>query len=196
MNDRPDTLCKPVEAKTPLKACFEVAEVVACAVLAIAILFTFVLRFAGVEGASMEPTFSDNDWLTITAVANPRAGDVVIISPRDNDFQVPLVKRVIAVAGQQVDLRGGYVYVNGFRIDETPYLGNATGQTEGANGGLAFPLTVPENTVFVLGDNRTGSTDSRNAEIGFVRVDDILGRVMMRMFPNWGTGFNHRFSHS
>ncbi|MCL2194755.1 MAG: signal peptidase I [Oscillospiraceae bacterium] len=190
MNEYPDTLCKPVEAKMPLKACFEVAEVIAFAVLAIAILFTFVLRFAGVEGASMEPTFSHNDWLAITAFADPRAGDVVIISPRDNDFQVPLVKRVIAVAGQHVDLRDGGVIVDGIRLDETLYLSLTTGDTGIVAGGLIFPLIVPENTVFVLGDNRTGSTDSRNAEIGFVRVDDVLGRVMARLFPNWGTGFN------
>ncbi|MCL2446638.1 MAG: signal peptidase I [Oscillospiraceae bacterium] len=190
MNDRPDTLCKPIEPKIAQKACFEVAEVIATAVLAIAILFTFVLRFAGVEGASMEPTLSNNDWLVITSFANPRQGDVVIISPRDNDFQVPLVKRVIAVAGQHVDLRDGVVYVDGIRIDE-PYLGNLQGQTEPSSGGLAFPLTVPENTVFVLGDNRTGSTDSRDVQIGFVRVDDVLGRLMARLFPNWGTGFNH-----
>jgi signal peptidase I len=98
------------------------------------------------------------------------------------------------VAGQRVELRGGHVYVNGTAIHE-PYL-NLVGQTEPVADGLTFPLEVPDNHVFVLGDNRTGSTDSRNAEIGFVRVDDILGRVMMRMFPNWGTGFNHRFSHS
>jgi signal peptidase I len=89
MNETPTTLCKPIEPQKPLKACFEVAEVLASAVLAIAILFTFVLRFAGVVGASMEPTLQHQDWLAITAYANPRAGQVVIISPRDNTFNEP-----------------------------------------------------------------------------------------------------------
>jgi len=181
MNDRPDTLCKPAETRMPLKACFEVAEVLASAVLVIAILFTFVLRFAGVVGASMEPTLYDGEWLAITTFGNPQHGQIVIISPR-NEVNEPLVKRVIAVAGDRVDLRDGHVWVNGNNIFE-PYI-PPFANTEPAADGLTFPLLVPENAVFVLGDNRQHSTDSRHSQIGLVRVDDILGRVLLRVWPN------------
>jgi len=192
MNEYPETLCKPEGIKWALKACFEVAEVLGSAVLAIAILFTFVLRFAGVVGASMEPTLQHQDWLAITAYANPRAGQVVIISPRDNTFNEPLVKRVIAVAGDTIDIREDrHVYVNGTAIFEPYLLTSASTVPVPADvGGLTFPLLVPAGYVFVLGDNREGSTDSRNESIGLVRVDDILGRVMLRVRPNPRAGFS------
>ena len=186
MSQQPDTLCKPRDAARPLAACFEMTEVLASAVLAIAILFTFAMRFAGVVGSSMQPTLHNQDWLAITAhMPAPARGSIVIISPRTNRLNEPLVKRVVAVAGDEVDIRGGQVWVNGQAIAE-PYLTDdlETEPVPGYAGGLEFPATVPDNMVFVLGDNRGGSTDSRNDDIGFVRQDDILGRVLLRLWPN------------
>ena len=185
MSQQPETLCKPSDAKKPLAACFEMTEVLASAVLAIAILFTFFMRFAGVVGSSMQPTLHHQDWLAITAhLPEPARGSIVIVSPRTNRLNEPLVKRIVAIAGDEVDIREGLVWINGRAIHE-PYLiaGIETEPAPGYSGGIEFPATVPANMVFVLGDNRIGSTDSRNDAIGFVRQDDILGRVLFRMWP-------------
>jgi len=185
MDKKPQTLCNPQEASRSLRTCFEMAEILASAVLAIAILFTFVLRFAGVVGHSMEPTLIENDWLAITSyVHEPQRGSIVIISPRNNEFYEPLVKRVIGLPGDVINIYDGSVWVNGHVIDE-PYL--VVERTERAAehaSNLIYPVTVPANHVFVLGDNRPGSTDSRHSAIGLVRIDDILGRVMFRLWPN------------
>jgi len=195
MPDQPHTLCRPEKARKPLTACFETAEVIVSAVLAIAILFSFVLRFAGVVGASMEPTLSNRDWLAITSYMHePERGRIVIISPRTNQFSEPLVKRVIGLPGDEVDIRDGFVFINGHVITE-PYL-NRELRTERASEQLStmieYPLTVPPNMVFVLGDNRGGSKDSRHDAIGLVRIDDILGRVMFRLWPNPQANFTGR----
>jgi len=164
---------------------YEMAEVLSSAVLCIAVLFTFVLRFAGVIGSSMTPTLQNGEWLAVTAsLPQPARGDIVIISPRINATQKPLVKRVVAVAGDEINLANGHVLVNGVIIDE-PYLPEGL-KTEPANdfqSDLQYPARVPAGRVFVMGDNRGGSIDSRFNDVGFVRVDDILGRVSFRVKP-------------
>jgi len=168
-----------------LVSCYELAEVLCSAVLAIAVLFTFIARFAGVVGTSMVPTLQNRDWLAVTAyLPQPARGDIVIISPRTNRFHEPLVKRVVATGGQVVDIRDGLVYVDGEAIPE-PYLPEGV-RTEPAppyRGSPEYPLTVPAGRVFVLGDNRGGSADSRVSDVGFIREDDILGRVVFRLNP-------------
>jgi len=174
----------PREPSRFLNACYEFAEVLASAVLAIAVLFAFALRFAGVVGTSMAPTLHHRDWLAITAyIHEPRRGSIVIISPRTNRFNEPLVKRIIAIEGDIIDIREGYVLVNDARIHE-PYLidGIWTEAMPPHLSDLEYPVIVPRNMVFVLGDNRGGSTDSRCGDIGFIRVDDILGRVLFRVY--------------
>ena len=172
------------KASKLLVSCYELAEVLCSAVVAIAVLFAFVVRFAGVVGTSMVPTLDNRDWLAITAfLPNPKRGSIVIISPRTNNFHEPLVKRVVAVAGDEVNIEDGKVFVNGEALDE-PYLPPKT-ETQPAPWFLAaveYPVKVPAGTVFVLGDNRGGSTDSRYADVGFIRADDILGRVMFRVY--------------
>jgi len=164
---------------------FEMAEVLSSAVLCIAVLFTFVLRFAGVIGSSMTPTLKNGEWLAVTAILQqPARGDIVIISPRTNAFHEPLVKRVIGVAGDEIDLADGHVLRNGQSIDE-PYLpeGMRTDPASEVQSNLVYPVRVPPGHVFVMGDNRTGSSDSRVTAVGFIRVDDILGRVSFRVNP-------------
>ena len=92
----------------------------------------------------------------------------------------PLVKRVIALGGDEVDidLTTSDVYVNGERLEE-PYLGSMISSL----GDVTFPLIVPEGTLFVLGDNRRVSLDSRSSKIGFIDSRDILGKVVFRIFP-------------
>jgi len=177
---------------------YEMAEVLSSAVLCIAVLFTFLLRFAGVMGESMIPTLQDGEWLAVTAtLPQPSRGDVVIISPRANDLHKPLVKRVIAVAGDEIDLADGRVLVNGAIIDES-YLpqGLETHPADDFQSSLTYPARVPAGRLFVMGDNRGNSKDSRYSGVGFLRVDDILGRVLFRVKPFFVTrpsfGFTFR----
>jgi signal peptidase I len=184
-NDDNELMRLGQEGDKALLACYEMAEVLCSAVLAIAVLFTFIARFAGVMGSSMVPTLHNSDWLAVTAyLSRPECGDIVIISPRTNRFHDPLVKRVIATGGQEVDILGGRVFVDGEALEE-PYLpeGVATEPGPSYRGSLEYPLTVPAGRVFVLGDNRGGSSDSRVSDVGFVREDDILGRVVFRLNP-------------
>ena len=164
---------------------YEMAEVLSSAVLCIAVLFTFVLRFAGVIGSSMTPTLKNGEWLAVTAILpQPARGDIVIISPRTNAFHEPLVKRVIAVAGDEIDFADGRVLVNGVEIDEL-YLpeGLETHPAPEFQSSMAYPARVPAGRLFVMGDNRGGSSDSRVSAVGFIRVDDILGKVSFRVKP-------------
>ena len=185
--DMEPSLVKPRARQSKfVKACYEQAENLVSALVAIAVIFLFLARFAGVLGDSMLPTLHEKDWLGVTSFpAQPKRGQIVIISPRVNAHHAPLVKRVIAVGGDEVDIRGGRVYVNGNLLEEL-YLPEGT-VTEPApwhqNGELTYPVIVPEGSVFVLGDNRGASSDSRFEAVGFVRVEDIFGRVLFRASP-------------
>ena len=159
---------------------YDFVSVLVSAVVAIAIIFTFVFRVVGVVGTSMLPTLNDGDWLFITAGdAKPQYGQVIIIT-QPNWFDEPLVKRIIATENQTVDINfaEGKVFVDGVQLDE-PYINNLTLNQED---GVTFPLTVPEGHVFVMGDNRQGSTDSRSEKVGFINEDYILGVVKVRPF--------------
>jgi len=176
---------------------YEMAEVLSSAVLCIAVLFTFVLRFAGVVGSSMTPTLKNGQWLAVTAILpRPARGDIVIISPRTNAFHEPLVKRVIAVAGDEIDIADGHVLINGEPIEE-PYLpeGLRTYPASEMQSDIAYPARVPAGRVFVMGDNRGGSSDSRVSAVGFIRVDDILGRVSFRVKPFLATSPSFKFTY-
>ena len=159
---------------------YDFASVLVSAVVAIAFIFMFVFRVVGVVGTSMVPTLQDGDWLFITAGdSKPQYGQVIIIT-QPNWFDEPIVKRIIATENQTVDINfeRGEVYVDGVQLDE-PYINNLTLNQED---GVTFPLTVPEGHVFVMGDNRQGSTDSRSEKIGFIDENYILGVVKVRPF--------------
>ena len=159
---------------------YDFVSVLVSAVVAIAIIFMFVFRVVGVVGTSMVPTLQDGDWLFITAGdSKPQYGQVIIIT-QPNWFDEPIVKRIIATENQTVDINfeKGEVYVDGVQLNE-PYINNLTLNQED---GVTFPLTVPEGHVFVMGDNRQGSTDSRSEKIGFIDENYILGVVKVRPF--------------
>ena len=149
------------------------------------LLFVFVLlfRIVVVSGPSMRTTLLDGDYLLVlssTLYQNPKQGDVIVASKDSFKDGEPIVKRVIATAGQKVDIdfELGTVYVDGDALDE-PYTLTPTNMQEGTN----FPLVVEEGCLFVMGDNRNESKDSRHPDIGLIDKREVLGKVFLLLIP-------------
>lgn len=169
-----------VEEKGFVPFAYEVASVLLSAALIILIIFTFFARMAGVVGSSMEPTLHNGNWVILSQVGmeyTPEYGDIVVVS-QPNGLDEVIIKRVIATGGQTVDIDfdAGVVYVDGKALTE-PYTAAPTYLN--FDDGVTFPLTVPEGYVFVMGDNRNDSTDSRSSLIGCIRNEYILGKVKL-----------------
>ena len=168
--------------KIPGRDLYEWVQALVCSVLTVVVIFTFVARIIGVDGRSMLPTLQHGDRLL---VVNPmiyddyQYGDIVVLT-KETFFAAPIVKRVIAVENQTVDIdfESGSVYVDGKLLDE-PYINELTFTDEGVD----FPLTVPENSIFVLGDNRNHSNDSRDTRLGTVDTRHVIGKAVFLLFP-------------
>ena len=159
------------------------AQAVAFSVIAVVLLFSFFVRIIGVVGDSMLPTLHSTDRVVISGLFyTPEAGDIVVISKRSQMFPEPIIKRVIATEGQTIrfDFSVGCVWVDGELLEED-YIADRTLNAEHLESGVEY--TVPENCVFVMGDNRNSSSDSRHSEIGMVDERYILGRVLLRIYP-------------
>ena len=151
------------------------------------VLLVFVLGFrvVVVAGSSMKATLLDGDYLFLVGnvfYSEPKYGDIIVASKDSFRNGEPIVKRVIATEGQTVDIdfTAGTVTVDGEVLEE-PYINELT-YTDFA-GGHSYPLTVPEGCVFLMGDNRNHSTDSRHPAIGCVDTKYILGKVILRILP-------------
>lgn len=157
------------------------AEALVLALTFLVILSVFFVRFSGVDGSSMLPTLVDREQVLVRVFGydEPERGDIVVIYAPYYENE-PLVKRVIAKGGDVVDIdpASGAVSVNGEELYE-PYILEAI-RDRGAH---EYPYTVPEGHVFVMGDNRNGSSDSRRAEIGALPYENIIGKVFFRVFP-------------
>ncbi len=182
------TLDNEVETKKPVKKgndkldVFEFFEAIIAAFFVITLVFTFLFRVFSVDGPSMKPTLQDGDKVVVSTIGyEAEKGDIVVLSSTEG-LKKPIIKRVIAVAGDTVDINftTGVVTVNGIEEHYTDEL--TTQQFD-----VAFPVTVPEGTVFVLGDNRGVSLDSRSTQVGCVDERLIVGKVLFRFFPlgNW-----------
>lgn len=162
---------------------FEWIEALFFAVMIVVLFFTFFFRVVTVDGDSMFPTLHDGDKLALYSQAyrNVENGDIVVVT-QPNVYNEPLIKRVIATEGQTVDIdfENGKVFVDGQELEES-YINEPT-YTEPLQS-IDFPCTVPENGLFVMGDNRNHSTDSRSAEIGIIDERYVLGKAVLRLFP-------------
>lgn len=159
---------------------FEWYDSLVFALTVIVLVFVFCVRIITVSGYSMEPTLYWGDRVAVQSMLyTPRRGDVVVMDGYIN-YGDPLVKRIIAVGGDtlDIDFDTGTVTLNGEVLDE-PYISAPTT----ARYDVSFPVTVPEGQVFVMGDNRPRSLDSRSSEVGFIDQRDILGKVLARVFP-------------
>ncbi len=150
------------------------------AIILILVVFLFAFRIVGVVGDSMNPTLQSGEWLAVKAINTTiNKGDIVIVT-QPNDINEPLVKRVIAVGGDtlDIDFRRGDVKVNGEVIDE-PYIKDLTHN----KGDFSGPITIPEGYVFVMGDNRNDSLDSRFNSVGLIDERYVLGVAEFRFYP-------------
>lgn len=169
---------------------YEWIEAAVVSLVCVALVYCFLFRVVGVDGESMQMTLMDQDRLLLTSgYEQVTRGDIVVISRElkpdvtaaDGGGKTvmlePLIKRVIAVGGDTLSIEDGQVYLNGEVLSE-PYLNQTTPAFE-----LTGTVTVPEGHVFVMGDNRWDSHDSRWNDIGFVEVGDIVGKVFWRIWP-------------
>ena len=152
------------------------------ALVGLILVFTFVGRVIGVDGESMMPTLHDRDMLLLQSIGyEPAQGDVVVLSTKSFREGAPIVKRIIAVGGQTVDIdySANTVYVNGVALDE-PYILEVMRALPES---FATHVQVPEGSVFVMGDNRNNSTDSRSPELGVVDERCVLGKALFILLP-------------
>ena len=152
-------------------------------VLVVVAIFTFVIRMMGVDGHSMLNTLQHGDRLLVVnsmLYHDYQYGDIVILRKNGVFDDDRIVKRVIAVEGQTVDIdfAEGIVYVDGEALEED-YIREPTYTAEGTE----FPLTVPEGSIFVMGDNRNGSSDSRDYRLGTVDTRYVIGKAAFLIFP-------------
>lgn len=179
------------EPQTVVQFLFEWLEIMAGAIIAVVVIFGLLFRVVTIEGPSMQNTLFNAEKVVISKFAyKAKQGDIVVISRNtQNDAQKetavngPIIKRIIAVGGQTVDIdfKKGIVYVDGKALKED-YTSTPTFDKYEVD----FPLTVPEGSVFVLGDNRADSLDSRSDSIGQNGMIDeryILGHAVFRLFP-------------
>ena len=166
-----------------MKNVLEWVKEIVIAVIIAAIILTFIKRIV-VRQSSMEPTFYSGDYIFISKQAyrlfgEPERGDVIVFRTDmkdENNKDKNLIKRIIGLPGDTVEIIGGYVYLNGKLIDE-PYLNE-----QGISGEMD-EVIVPDGKLFVMGDNRGVSQDSRDVLVGCVDEQNILGKVFVRLYP-------------
>jgi len=159
------------------------------AVVAVALINMFLFVQVMVDGSSMVPTLTDGDRLFASRfLYSPKQGDIVVLEPYLNEGSVKgklmfgrtlYIKRVIATEGQTIDIKNGKVYIDNELFEEA-YIPDDFNTYEGT---LVTPVTIPEDCVFVMGDNREHSKDSRDASVGIVRNDQLVGKAVLQVYP-------------
>lgn len=179
---------------------FDLIDIASGAFLTVILVFTFILRIVTVHGPSMQETLHDKDMLLIShLLLNPKPGDIVVIQVPNPQYDTPIIKRVIAVENDRIyfDFDNWIVYVNDKPVYETdgkpavePYVNREEGKSMNKLD-YADPLptspetaiTVEKGKIFVMGDNRNHSSDSRSSSIGQVDIRNVVGRVLIRVYP-------------
>lgn len=163
-----------------LRAVLEIVQALAFAVIISLFLNLFVVQVTEVRQRSMENTLLQGDRVLVSKVdyrlGTPQRGDIIVFNP-PADSLIPYVKRVVAVAGETVDLRDGKLLVNGALTEFPEAVGNSLPQAPR----ITYPYTLPAGTVWTMGDNRQASSDSRS--FGPVPVENIIGKVIVRFWP-------------
>ncbi len=178
------------ETKTFWGELYEWIDTAVITVMCILLAFTFLFRQVMIDGGSMNPTLKDEERVIVSDVLyTPKYGDIVVISSEVYD-NVPIIKRVIATEGQWIEIFDGVVYVGDTADTMEPvgeeFVGDIYTESViagGAYGYHEYPLQVPENHVFVLGDNRSVSLDSRTTTVGVIDERQILGKALYRVYP-------------
>ena len=174
------------EKKSMGKEIFEWVQAIVVALVIAMFLRTYIFTLVDVSGSSMVPTLHNSDKLFVWRLGyQPEVGDIVIFRPASNE-NTPYVKRVIATEGQSVDIQydevKGYadVFVDGERLEED-YINERIDYTRIGNG--KYPCIVPDDCIFVLGDNRNNSSDSRMSSVGMVSEESVIGKAIVRIWP-------------
>lgn len=168
------------------------------AIFIVVLIFTFILRTVAVNGDSMKPNFHDADRLIISHVnLKPAKGDILVMNCDTPQLRETIIKRCIGTAGDKIriDYNNNTLEVNGKKMSneylgEVMYDKSSFDQQYSVENGV-YEYTVPKGKIFVMGDNRNNSADSRM--VGFIDVDDVLGKVVFRMYPFDKIGVIHSF---
>lgn len=165
-------------------------QALVAALIAIVLVFTFLGRVIGVKGSSMYPTLHNRDMMLVQSLGyQPRQGDVVVLT-KESFMPDAIVKRIIAVGGQtvRIDYDENKVYVDGTALEETYINFEDPDPMEEKPLDYYTEVTVPEGSIFVMGDNRNGSTDSRSPGLGLVDERYVIGHVLCVLFPFQNAG--------
>ena len=186
MNDSRSTETVAAAPAKPsfLSDLYDWLEIFAVSIAVIFFLFAFVARIAVVDGSSMNPTLQGNDKLLVRQLFyTPKQGDIIVCQSERYGMQKPLVKRIIALEGQtvRIDTENWIVYVDDEPLEEDYVLYRAGSPMVGWSYGESY--TVPEGHVFVMGDNRNDSLDSRSYLVGPIDERYIIGEVIFRFLP-------------
>ncbi len=178
---------KPEKNSTSyIEVAFELIEQFAFVCAIVLVMFAFVVRLNIVNGTSMDNTLAGGQKLAVSSLFyKPKAGDIVVIHDiTATPYNSPIVKRVIATGGQTVDIDFDTwtLTVDGEIVDESAYR-YLNPDTPLLRAEYKFPITVPEGEIFVLGDNRNDSADSRQIEIGTIDARCVVGRAVARLTP-------------
>lgn len=187
---------KPISQNTA-SSIFDYFEIFVISIIAVLLIFSLFLRIARVDGGSMNQTLQNGESLVISNLFyEPKQGDIIVFHLcQENGYNQPIIKRVIATAGQRVviDLTEKKTYIDGAELVEDYTYFNTDGYNmsyfntayldRSDDGHWRYVVVVPEGKLFVMGDNRNGSTDSRSKSIGLVDKDTVLGKALFRISP-------------
>ena len=177
VTDETDKIDEKSENESVAQKLFNYAELLVFTLAAVILLLSFVFRHAEVIGSSMDTTLANGEHLIISDLFyTPERGDIIVFEDHSTIYKKPLIKRVIAVGGDHIRIKNGVVHINGTLLDESAYVRAAYTMGD-------IDIVVPDGEVFVMGDNRGASDDSRNSLIGTIDEDAILGKVILRFFP-------------